>query len=197
MSRSSAGQAPEIPDARIRYATAAFLGYTALMMVLERRLRRTGGPGIIPFELARTPARADSIMTRWGPRGRRTARTSLWLDFGYMATYGVLAGLLVDRARRVLGHPPTPVLLVVGAVAGDAIEGVSLLNVLSGNQIAVHTRRAHLAASIKFALLAAAGGYVATAWLSDSRTMPVRGIRLPRPPAAPRTSPTRRWWSTR
>ncbi|MGA5462488.1 hypothetical protein [Mycobacterium sp. NPDC050041] len=172
MSRSSAGQAPEIRGAGIRYATGAFLGYTALMMVLERRLRRTGGPGIIPFELARTPARAESIMGRWGPGGRRTARTSLWLDFGYMATYGVLAGLHVDRARRVLGHPRTPVLLVVGAVAGDAIEGASLLNVLSGNQIAVHTRRAHLAASIKFALLVVAGGYVVAARVTTRRSAP-------------------------
>ncbi|MCZ8380322.1 hypothetical protein O6P37_15745 [Mycobacterium sp. CPCC 205372] len=150
-------------DARGRYAAVGFVGYTALMMVLEREMRRTGGPGIIPFELARTPARAESIMSRWGPRGRRAARASLWLDFGYMATYGVLVSLHVDRARRIFGHPPVPVLMVMGAVAGDAVEGVSLLNVLSGNRIAVYTRRAHLAASIKFALLAAAGGYVAAA----------------------------------
>lgn len=155
-------------DARIRYAAAAFVGYTTLMMVLEREMRRTGGPGIIPFELAGTPARAESIMARWGSRGRRAARASLWLDFGYMATYGVLVGLHVDRARRILGHPPAPVLMVVGAVAGDAIEGVSLLNVLGGNRIAVHTRRAHQAASTKFALLAAAGGYVAAAQVRRS-----------------------------
>jgi hypothetical protein len=53
--------------------------------------------------------------------------------------------------------------MVVGAVAGDAVEGASLLNVLTGRRIGVHTRRAHLAASVKFALLAAAGGYIAAA----------------------------------
>lgn len=153
----------DVRDARSRYAAAAFVGYTALMLFLEREMRRTGGPGIIPFELARTPVRAEGIMARWGPRGRRAARTSLWLDFGYMATYGALAGLHVDRARRTLGHPPVPMLMVAGAVAGDAIEGASLLKVLSGNRIGANTRRAHLAASIKFALLAAAGAYVVTA----------------------------------
>ncbi|WP_264011763.1 nitroreductase family deazaflavin-dependent oxidoreductase [[Mycobacterium] manitobense] len=156
-----------IRGARIRDSTIAFLGYTALMLVLERRLRGTGGPGIIPFELARTAARAESIMTRWGPRGRRAARTSLWLDFGYMLAYGVLVGLHVDRARRMLGHSPTPLLMVAGAVAGDAVEGVSLLKVLSGSRIAVNARRAHLAASTKFALLIAAGGYVVAARVGE------------------------------
>jgi hypothetical protein len=62
-------------------------------------MRRTGGPGIVAFELAGTEARATQIMASWGERGRRAARTSLRLD-GYAASYGILTALLIDRIRQ-------------------------------------------------------------------------------------------------
>lgn len=148
-------------DNRVTTAALCFVGYTAVMLVLERRMRRTGGPGIIPFELAGSASRAEDIMTRWGSDGQRAARLSLWLDFGYMATYGILTALLVDRTRRRRGHPAVLPALVSVAVAGDAAEGVSLLKVLRRNRIAVHARRAQVAALTKFAVLAGALGYVA------------------------------------
>lgn len=147
---------------RLARAAASFLGYTLVMLMLERRMRRTGGPGIIPFELAGSASRAEHIMTRWGSEGQRAARLSLWLDFGYMATYGVLTALLVDRARRRRGHPTFLPAAVIVAVAGDAVEGVSLLKVLRRTRIGVHARRARIAALIKFAVLAGALGYAAT-----------------------------------
>ena len=151
-------------ERRTRLATAAvsFLGYTTVMLMLERRMRRTGGPGIIPFELAGSASRAEDIMTRWGGDGQRAARLSLWLDFGYMATYGVLTALLVDRARRRRGHPAVLPAVVTVAVAADAAEGISLLKVLRRNRIGVHARRAQIAALIKFAVLAGALGYAGT-----------------------------------
>ncbi len=139
----------------------SFLFYTAIMLVLERRMRRTGGPGIIRFELAGSASRADDIMTRWGAEGRRAARSSLWLDFGYMATYGAFTALLVDRARRRRNHPAALPAMVIVAVAADATEGVSLLKVLNRTGVASHARRARIAALIKFAVLAGALGYVA------------------------------------
>lgn len=151
-----------VPNSRLAAAAVSVLGYTAVMLVLERRMRRSGGPGIIAFELAGSASRAEDIMTRWGGDGRRAARLSLWLDFGYMATYGVLTALLVERARRRRGHPPGVPAAVLVAVAGDAAEGVSLLRVLSGTRIGVHARRAQVAALIKFAVLVAALGYAAT-----------------------------------
>jgi len=39
-------------------------------------------------------------MARWGSAGQRAARLSLWLDFGYMPTYGTFTAMLVDLARR-------------------------------------------------------------------------------------------------
>jgi hypothetical protein len=90
-------------DHKILAATGLFAGYTAVMTVLERRMRATGGPGIIPFELAGSGFRAEQIMAQWGHDGGRAARASIWLDFGYMTTYGALAALLAERARRRQG----------------------------------------------------------------------------------------------
>lgn len=156
---------------RLAAATVAFVVYTTVMLMVERRMRATGGSGIIPFELAGSAARAEDIMARWGSDGQRAARLSTWLDFGYMATYGTLMALLVDRARRRRGHPATLPAIVAVAVAGDAVEGVSLLKVLNRTSVAVHARRAQIAALIKFAVLAATLGYVATDFRS---TFPTR-----------------------
>ncbi|MGH3557450.1 MAG: hypothetical protein ACRDTK_08155 [Mycobacterium sp.] len=163
--------ADRIRDKRLATVSVAFVAYTTVMLLLERRMRETGGPGIIPFELAGSTAQAEDIMTRWGIDGQRAARLSLWLDFGYMATYGTFTALLVDRARRRRGHPPALPATVIVAVAADATEGVSLLKVLNRTRVAVHTRRAKIAALVKFAVLAGALGYVATDRLiSDART---------------------------
>ncbi|MBV8863253.1 MAG: hypothetical protein JO259_15560 [Mycobacterium sp.] len=144
-----------------RALAVVFVGYTGVMLLLERRLRRTGGPGIIAFELAGTASRADAMMARWGPDGQRAARFSLWLDFGYMLTYGALTAMLLDRTRRRRGHPAVVPALAMGAVAGDAIEGIPLLKVLNGTRVAANTQRARTAALSKFAVLAVSLGYVA------------------------------------
>ncbi len=147
------------------WAVTAFAAYTSVMLTLERQMRRTGGPGIIAFELAGNAARAQQIISAWGNDGRRAARRSLYLDFGYMATYGALTALLMDHARRRLGHPAAVCLGVIPAVGGDAVEGVALLNVLAGNNVDENARRARGAAVVKFvglggALLYCAGAYV-------------------------------------
>jgi hypothetical protein len=150
---------------RLIWALTAFAGYTSVMLVLEQQMRRSGGPGIIAFELAGNAERAQRIMSTWGDDGRRAARRSLQLDFGYMVTYGALATLLVDGARRRLGHPAAVRLGVFPAVVADAVEGVALLKVLAGNNIDLNARRARGAATIKFVILVGAllytvGSYV-------------------------------------
>ncbi len=92
-------------------------------------------------------------MAVWGADGRRWARWSLWLDFGYMLTYGASALLLIERVRSRHGHPILLRLLPIGAVAGDAIEGVTLLKALDGVDVDTNARRARSAALTKFALL--------------------------------------------
>ncbi|MGA8545213.1 MAG: hypothetical protein WB785_08165 [Mycobacterium sp.] len=147
------------------WAVTAFTGYTYVMLALERQMRRAGGPGIIAFELAGNATRAQRIMSAWGDDGQRAARRSLQLDFGYMTTYGVFTALLVDHARRRLGHPAAVCLGVIPAVAGDALEGVALLNVMADNNIDANASRARSAAIIKFIVLAGALLYTAGAYL--------------------------------
>ncbi|BBX06875.1 hypothetical protein [Mycolicibacterium aichiense] len=143
----------------IAAATVAYVGYSLAMLRLDRQMQATGGPGIIPFELAGTATKAEAIMAQWGEDGQRAARRSMWLDFGYMTSYGILLGLLVDRRRRRRGHPGWLPALAAGAVAGDAVEGVALLRVLDRRDVAVNARLAKIAASVKFAILAIALGY--------------------------------------
>lgn len=132
-------------------------------------MHRSGGPGIIAFEVAGNAERAQRIMNAWGDDGRRAARRSLQLDFGYMATYGALTALLVDRARRRLGHPTAVCLAVIPAVAGDALEGVALLNVMTSKDIDSNARRARCAALVKFVSLVGALLYAAGAHLPRGR----------------------------
>src|ERR1700749_3435929 len=147
-------------DHKILTATSAFAGYTAVMTVLERRMRATGGPGIIPFELAGSAFRAEQIMAQWGRDGQRAARISTWLDFGYMTTYGTLTALLIERARRRRGHPRSLTSVARVAVAGDAVEGGSLVKGPERKKVYSYARLARTAALVKFAALAAAIGYV-------------------------------------
>ncbi|MGV0626866.1 hypothetical protein [Mycolicibacter minnesotensis] len=139
---------------RLGWSAVATLAYTAVMLVLERAMRKTGGPGIVAFEVAGNAERAQEILDAWGPEGRRWARWSLWLDFGYMLTYGTAALLLIERARSRRGDPVALRLIPIGAVAGDAIEGVALLRAVDGVDIEANARTARIAALTKFALLA-------------------------------------------
>jgi hypothetical protein len=91
---------------------------------------------------------------------------SLRLDFGYMLTYGTLTALLIDRTQRQRGHPAALPVIVLSAVATNAMEGVSLHNVLRGRSIVVNARRARIAVLVKFGVLVASLGYVTavTCW---------------------------------
>ncbi|AXK77477.1 MULTISPECIES: hypothetical protein [Mycobacteriaceae] len=151
-------------DDQVRTATrrvgGLFLAATMVMLRLERTLHATGGPGIIAFELAGSQDRATSIMKSWGPKGIAAARASLWLDFGYMATYGMFAALLAERADRRFGRRRSGVTLFpwaqiacAVAVAADAREGVALLNVLRGRDQEAQAVSARRAALTKFVLL--------------------------------------------
>jgi hypothetical protein len=149
-------------------ATCGFAAYTAVMVQLERRMRRSGGPGIIPFELAGNATGADRIMSRWGPEGQRAARISLWLDFGYMLTYGALTALLLEQVRSLRGHPSVVPAVIIPAVAADAVEGVSLLKVLNRTDVTVNAGRARMAAMVKFAILGCALGYCVVGSISTA-----------------------------
>lgn len=135
-------------------------------------MRDTGGPGIIPFELAGTPERARRITDVWGSDGRRAARRSLLLDYAFPPTYACLQALgctvTGDRyragGRRVLAAGAGPVAWGQLAAAGfDYVENTALLLILAGRdgRAPAVARRAALA---KFGLLFAGWSYMLLAF---------------------------------
>lgn len=124
---------------RMSGAAWALLGLP--LLACERRMMRTGGPGIIPFELAGGEARATAIMRRWGRPGQAAARRSLLLDYPYLASYSCLLALACDATAESLRRRERFWLAAAGAplawgqlAAGacDAAENAALLAVLAG-----------------------------------------------------------------
>jgi hypothetical protein len=139
------------------------------MFSQERRMRRSGGPGIVGLELAGSPRRVDEILAAWGPEGQAAARRSLLIDYGVLASYGPLMAILcrrsAERLRRRGGGGLArfgPVLAggQLAAAVCDVGENTALLAVLQG-------RRGHLpavaraCAVLKFSLLGAGAIYLA------------------------------------
>jgi hypothetical protein len=129
------------------------------LAILDLRMMRTGGPGIIPFELA-GPERSKRILHAWGRDGRRAARASLLLDFPFLAAYTLLnvrlmrraQTALADRGRRRLSSIGGAVAVVqVAAGACDAIENTALLAVVERRDGTAPAALARQAALLKFA----------------------------------------------
>jgi hypothetical protein len=154
----------------------AWVGTLIPLLACEREMRRAGGPGIIPFELAGTPERAERIMQRWGPVGQAAARRSLILDYPFLLAYAPLQALACDAAGDALSRRHHELLAAAGAplawgqLAGagfDAIENAALLGVLFGGDARLPAL-ARACATIKFALLGAGLGYCLLALKSRS-----------------------------
>ncbi len=135
---------------------------------LERRMKRTGGPGIIPFELAGSPERARRIMDTWGSDGCSAARLSLLLDCPFPATYAPLHALactatadgLAGLGHRTLAVAGGPLAWGQLAAAGfDYVENTGLWLILSGRDGALPAL-ARRAALTKFALISAGWAYI-------------------------------------
>ena len=150
---------------------------TAEMLLLEWGMLRTGGPGIIPFEFAGTPERANRIIVRWGVDGRRFARRSLLMDYPYLANYSALHALACTTAADSLrdrGHQKRAALgpaVAWGQLAAggfDMIENAALLAVLAGHH-RIPARIAQASATVKFALLIAGWSYLLSAMAAPDR----------------------------
>jgi hypothetical protein len=123
-------------------------------------------------------------MAEWGSYGRHLARLGLWLDFGYMLSYGAffaLAGLAVREAarrrawRRMAAAGRVLPCCAVLAACFDAVEDVALLLVLGGHGGTLAPRLATVCSSLKWALIAAAIAYAlcgAVLWLRASLPRP-------------------------
>ncbi len=146
-------------------ATVALL---LAMSPSDGRMKDTGGPGIVPFELSGGQSRADEILAEWGEDGQDAARESLWIDFGFLLAYGtfltialaVTRDLAVERGWARLAAIGGPV-VYFGALAAacDALENVCLLLTL-GESGAAFPVIATIFASAKFFFVAVAIAYL-------------------------------------
>jgi hypothetical protein len=127
------------------------------------------GPAILDFEFAGSRSHAAQIVSEWGPKGRDAARLSLWIDYGYMLSYGLfftLAGLATRDFARSRGWRRLAVTGVVvpffatAAAMFDATENVFLLLVLGGHGGELAPLIATVCSTIKFTLITIAILYV-------------------------------------
>jgi hypothetical protein len=138
------------------------------MSPAEDRMKDSGGPGVLSFELTGGQDRADEILSEWGEEGEDAARESLWIDFGFMLAYGTFLTLALAAVRDIARQRGWRRLATIGGVvvffgalgAGfDALENVCLLLTLGGAG-AAFPLLATIFAACKFVLLAAAIAYL-------------------------------------
>jgi hypothetical protein len=151
-------------------------GIATLLLLLamspaEGRMKDTGGPGMVPFELTGGQDRADEILGEWGSEGQDAARESLWIDFGFLLAYGTFLTLALMAVRDLARGRGWRRLTAVGEVvvwfgalgAGfDALENICLLLTLDGAG-AAFPLLATIFAACKFLLLGGAIVYLLTA----------------------------------
>jgi hypothetical protein len=140
-----------------------------VLAIVDRKVQDSGGPGIIPFELAGSSDRAQEILGEWDASAEDAARLSLWLDFPYLVLYGAffcLAILAVRDAARARGwdrfaRPGTVIAFApIAAAAFDVVEDVFLLLVLEGHADSSAPAIATGFAIAKFIALAVSQAYL-------------------------------------
>ncbi|HEY3552559.1 MAG TPA: hypothetical protein VGK66_02615 [Solirubrobacterales bacterium] len=152
--------------------------FDIVILLIDRRLEATGGPSILGLEFAGSAGRAAEVMAEWGDHGQYLARLSLWIDFGFMASYGsffVLAALATRDFARERGLRALAVAgmvapaFAVSAAVFDAAENIVWLFVLGGHGGEAGPPFATACASLKFLLIGLAIMYVLWGLLSRAR----------------------------
>ncbi len=151
-----------------------FLLATLALFVLFRILNTplitpAASGGIVTFELAGSPASAQSILDSWDARAKLFAAFGLGLDYLFMPLYSLalMLGTLLAAGRHKGWQ------YVLGAAAGwgalaaalfDAVENIALWRLLLGEAFSYLPRVAVLCAELKFALLALGLLYALVGW---------------------------------
>jgi hypothetical protein len=179
-----------LPPSRLRIVFLALLADTILLTLLMNWLGRPlftpAAPyGIVSFELAGSPAAAQSILESWDAGARLRAAFIQGLDFLYLLVYAVtfaLASWRTSGALQRLGWPLArlgkPVALGFGlAAACDVLENIALTLVLFGTQQSPLPETAAVCAAIKFGWLFIGLVYIfyGLAVFLASRLMPPAG----------------------
>jgi hypothetical protein len=144
---------------------AATIALNLVLAWLDSRLKNTGGPSILGLEFAGSLERVEEIQAEWGSHGEYLARTSLWIDFGFMASYGAFFALADVAVREFAAERGLRKLAVIGVVAPacavaaalfDVAENAIWLLVLGGHLGYAAPAIATACAILKFALIAVA-----------------------------------------
>lgn len=147
----------------------------AVLTLLDGRMQDSGGPGIVPFELAGSSERAAEILAEWGEKGQDAARLSLWIDFPFLVGYGAFLALAVAAVRDGAARRGWPrfaragtvlVAFPIAAAVCDAVENVNLLLTLDGRGGTAAPAIATGFAIAKFAFLAFAQIYLVAGLLA-------------------------------
>jgi len=148
---------------------ASTLGFTIVLYLLDPQTQGFAESSISDFEFAGSSSSAAQIMAEWGAEGRRLAQLGLFLDYGYMLSYGLffaLAGFSIRDRMSVLGWRCMAKAGVVvpwfalAAVCFDATENVALLLTLGGHGGSFSPPFATVCSSIKWTLIGIAILYV-------------------------------------
>jgi hypothetical protein len=163
------------------------VAFDVALLILDRKMQAAGGPSILGFEFAGSEQKAAQVMAEWGGEGRNYARWSLWIDFGFLLSYGsffTLASLATrDYARegglrRLAAAGGVAAIAAAAAAMLDAGENVFLLLAIGGHGGSYAPPIAMSCASIKFLLIAFAIVYVSSGqairlfrWLRTDRQL--------------------------
>jgi GrpB-like predicted nucleotidyltransferase (UPF0157 family) len=147
----------------------AMVAFDLVLIVIDQRLEATGGPSILGLEFAGSERRATQIMGEWGAHGQYLARLSLWIDFGFMLSYGTFFTLAALATRDFARERGLRTLVIAGIAAPffaaaaplfDAAENIVWLLVLGGHGGSLGPPFATACASLKFLLIGLAIVYV-------------------------------------
>jgi hypothetical protein len=156
-----------------------FFSLLALTLLLFGVMKRLDAPlrnltaapnGIISFELAGSPEKAEAITQSWGLQAHLFAAFGLGVDYLFLAVYGLTLSLGVLMAGKKQGgrFEKFGVFIAWGvllAALSDAIENYFLWQILIGAEIESAAAVAAFAATVKFFLLAVGIGFALTGWL--------------------------------
>ena len=132
------------------------------------------GVTMLSYEFTGTPERAQELNATLGAAGLDAARMSLWWDFGFLVSYGLLLAALslsvatraATRGRDSLAAKGRQFAVVaVVAAACDAGENVSLLRLADGHTDQPWPALGFGFAAVKWVLATTVVVYVVAGWL--------------------------------
>ena len=154
---------------------ALTLVLVGVLRLLDAPLRTPAAPnGIVSFELAGTPEKAESILQSWDSRAQLFAAFSLGIDYLFIFAYGLTISLGILMAGTKHGGKFAQLGALLGwgiLLAGflDAIENLALWRILIGAGTDYCPSIAATSATIKFVLILLGLLFALVGWLWRKR----------------------------